>query len=244
MELIPAVDIMRGQVVRLVKGDPKLLKSYNNLGDPLSIAQKWEREGAQIIHVVDLDSALGLRNNMSIIMDIVHKIRIPVQVGGGIRDIKKARSLLTSGVMRVILGSIAFEEPTVIEYLLGEFPGKRIVVALDCLEGKVMIRGWKRSSQVSLEDALARFREMGVSLFLLTSVTRDGTLSGPDIVTLSKLGNMTQHVIAAGGIRSLDDIVSLKCLGLYGVVVGKALYENFFNLREALAVSQQKSVDL
>ena len=233
MELIPAVDIMRGQVVRLVKGDPRLLKSYNSLGDPLSVAQKWEREGAQIIHVIDLDSALGLRNNLSVIMDIVNKIRIPIQVGGGIRDIKKARSLLTSGVTRVILGSIAFEEPTVIKYLLREFPGKRIVVALDCFEEKVMIRGWKRSSQVSLEDALVRFREMGVSLFLLTSITRDGTLSGPDIVTLSKLGNMTQHVIAAGGIRSLEDIASLKCLGLYGVVVGKALYENRLTLASA-----------
>lgn len=234
MEVIPAVDIMKGKVVRLLRGDPKFAKSYQHLGDPVTLARKWEAQGAQIVHVVDLDAALELGSNVDVIQQIVERISVPVQVGGGIRSLIKARSLLNRGVQRVILGSLAFKEPSSVEVLLDEFGNDRIVVALDNLKGVVMVHGWKTSANVTADDAAADFSKLGVKFFLVTSVARDGTMSGPDLDTLARLCHGDIDVIAAGGIRSLEDLVGLKRLGAYGVVIGKALYESSFTLRKAL----------
>ncbi len=165
---------------------------------------------------------------------IAKAVRVQLQVGGGIRSVEATRRLLLTGVKRVVLGSVAFSSPSVVEALLCEFGEERVIVALDNLEGLVMIRGWKASAKVSASEAVARFSKMGVKLFLVTSVARDGTLSGPDLDVLSQLCRKGVSVIAAGGIGSLDDLVALKTLGVGAVVVGKALYEGRFSLNEAL----------
>jgi len=234
MEVIPAVDIMKDKVVRLIRGDPRLMSSYEHLGDPLSLARRWEAEGAHFIHIVDLDAALGRRGNLEVIELIVKSVDVPVQVGGGIRSLELARRLLLMGVNRVIIGSLAFSDPCVIKTLLGEFGDERVVVALDHQKGIVMIKGWEVSAGMSIDEAAEKFRRLGVRLFLVTSVDRDGTLLGPDIETLSHLCRQGYEVIAAGGVRSIEDILALKRLGVRGVVVGKALYEDRFSLSEAL----------
>jgi phosphoribosylformimino-5-aminoimidazole carboxamide ribotide isomerase len=240
MEVIPAVDIMGGMVVRLLRGDPKSATSYDHLGDPVALAKRWEREGARIVHVVDLDAALGLGSNVATIEEIVGAVSVPVQAGGGIRTLSKARELLGKGVYRVMLASLALKEPSAVKVLRDEFGRNRIVVALDNLDSVVMVRGWKESSSVPVDDAVAKFSRLGVRFFLVTSVARDGTMSGPDLETLARLSRRDIAVIAAGGIGRLEDLVTLKRLGLYGVVVGKALYEGSFTLSKALrAVAEE-----
>ncbi len=234
MDVIPAVDIMGGKVVRLVRGDPKLAKSYEHLGDPLTLAKRWEAEGAQIIHIIDLDAALELGNNTNDIEKIVKAVDAKVQVGGGIRSLNAARHLLKLGVERVLLGSLAFKDAAAIKTLLDEFGKNRIIVALDNRDGVVTVRGWKTSAGATVEEAASTFSRLGVGLFLVTSVERDGTLAGPDFETLAKVCRLRGGDIAAGGIRSLDDLVALKRLGVCGTVIGKALYEGRFTLGEAL----------
>jgi phosphoribosylformimino-5-aminoimidazole carboxamide ribotide isomerase len=234
MKVIPAVDIMKGKVVRLLRGDPKHSESYEHLGDPVTLARRWEAEGAQIIHVIDLDAALGLGSNIEAIEEIIEGVSVPVQVGGGIRSLDKARAFFGKGIYRVILGSLAFKEPSSVEVLLDEFGQNRIAVALDNLDGVVMVHGWKTSARVTVDDAVTKFSRLGAKFFLVTSVERDGTMSGPDFQTLAGLCRRDIAVIAAGGISGLDDLVGLKRLGVHGVVIGKALYEGTFTLSKAL----------
>ncbi|RJS92819.1 1-(5-phosphoribosyl)-5-[(5-phosphoribosylamino)methylideneamino]imidazole-4-carboxamide isomerase [Candidatus Bathyarchaeota archaeon] len=234
MEIIPAVDIMKGRVVRLVRGDPKQLRSYSNLGDPVSVAKRWEAEGAKFIHVVDLDAALGTERNLEVIESIVRSVEASVQVGGGIRSLEIARKLLLMGVKRVILGSLAFSDPHLVESLLREFGEKKVIVALDHKDDVVMVKGWKASTKISVDVAAEKFRELGVKIFLVTSIARDGALLGPDIEILSRLCRRGLKVIAAGGVSSIRDILDLKQVGVHGVVIGRALYEGRLSLREAL----------
>jgi len=234
LEIIPAVDIMNGEVVRLVRGDPKAKISYSHLGDPVSLAVKWSKEGADLIHIIDLDAALGIGSNWETILRILRAVNIPVQVGGGIRTLKTAQDLLEEGVERVILGSLAFREPQTIEKLIEEYGKDKVVIALDHLKGEVMIKGWKESTDLTVLKAIQKFLECGSNLFLVTSVLRDGTMIGPDIETLKKTMEIYPDVrlIAAGGIRSIDDIASLNKIGVHGVVIGRALYDGIFTLRE------------
>ena len=239
MEVIPAVDLMKGKVVRLTKGDPKALKEYKHLGDPISTAKTWESKGADALHLVDLDAALEMGNNLNIIKRIVKVVSIPVQVGGGIRTLKSAETLLEAGAERIVVGSLAFKEPTTLTKLIKAFSPKRIVVALDHHEGKVMIQGWRKATNLSVEEALKKFTKLGAKAFLITSITRDGTLAGPDYTTLTKACNHKDiHVIAAGGVSSLQDLANLRKLGVSGVVIGKALYEGFFTLEDAVKVAK------
>jgi phosphoribosylformimino-5-aminoimidazole carboxamide ribotide isomerase len=234
VDVIPAVDLMGGKVVRLLRGDPKLATSYEHLGDPVSFAKRWEAEGACFIHVVDLDATLELGSNLNVVESILGAVKVPLQVGGGIRTLKLARRLFGLGVDRCVLGSAAFSRPSFVKVLVDEFGEDRVVVALDNLEGTVLVRGWKASARVTVPEAVTKFSAIGVKLFLMTSVARDGTLSGPDLESLSQLSRQSVNVIAAGGIGSLDDLVALKDLGVGAVVVGKALYEKKFSLGEAL----------
>jgi phosphoribosylformimino-5-aminoimidazole carboxamide ribotide isomerase len=234
MEVIPAVDIMNGRVVRLLRGDPRLVSSYEHLGDPVSLARRWEGEGAGLIHVVDLDAALGLGRNLDVIESLVRSVGVPVQVGGGIRSLDMARRMFSIGVERVIIGSLAFSDPAAVRTLVREAGAERIVVALDNLGGAVMIRGWKKPAGITVDEAARRFRSMGIKSFLVTSVRRDGTLSGPDLETLSRLCRAGFGVIAAGGIKSIGDLLALKRIGVQGAIIGKALYEGRFSLSEAL----------
>ena len=238
--MIPSIDIMNGEVVRLLRGDLKQVKSYAHLGDPITIARRWESEGAKLIHVVDLDAALGLGENINVIGAIARSIRTPIQVGGGIRSIERAHQLINAGVTRIVLGSLAFRSVESLRVLLEEFSDERIIVALDHLDGVVMIDGWRRSANVTLREATQFFKSLGVRYFLVTSIQRDGMMVGPDVENLSKIVDLGVNVIASGGIRSLNDIFTLRDLGVYGVIIGRALYEGSFTLKEALNIAEER----
>jgi phosphoribosylformimino-5-aminoimidazole carboxamide ribotide isomerase len=239
MEVIPAVDLMEGKVVRLRKGDPNTSKNYSIFGDPLQTAGKWEREGAKAIHIVDLDAATGRGDNLEVIAAMIHSVKVPVQVGGGIRSGGKAEDMLRIGAERVIVATLAFERTGDLKELLKKYGAGRIMVALDYLNGKVMVRGWTRATGITLENAIQRFLRLGVKLYLLTSILRDGLLIGPDYVTLRSLVDNTEaELYAAGGVSSLEDLIRLKETGLKGVIVGKALYEGSFSLKEAIKAAE------
>jgi len=238
--IIPAVDIMGGKVVRLMRGDPREMKSYAYLGNPVELARRWESEGAHLIHVVDLDAALGLGNNINIIRIITHSVGIPVQVGGGIRSIERARQIIDAGAARIVLGSLAFRSVESLKSLLEEFGSERVAVALDHLDGRVMINGWRQLAHKTLREAAEFFTSVGVKYFLITSIEHDGMLTGPDVENLSKIMDLDVKVIASGGIRSLNDITLLRDIGVYGVIIGRALYEGILTFREALKASLEQ----
>ena len=239
MEVIPAVDIMKGRVVRLVKGDPISVKSYESLGDPVSIAKKWEAEGAQTVHIIDLDAALNLGSNARVVEDVVSSVKVATQVGGGLRHLETARALLDMGVERVILGSLAFADQRAVKTLLNEYGANRVIVALDHLNGSVMVKGWTSSTEIAVDEAMLIFSRIGARFFLATSIERDGTTSGPDLDILKVLSSLNVSVMAAGGIRNVEDILALKRLGLLGVVIGRALYEGQISLKEGLKMAKE-----
>lgn len=239
MKIIPAVDLMNGKVVRLLKGDPKTAKAYDYLGDPVSIAKKWEKEGADALHIVDLDAAFSSGNNLAIVQKIVDAVNLPVQVGGGIRSIERAETLLAMGADYVVLGTVAFNKFEVLEKLGKKF-GDRVIVALDHANGMVMVEGWKASVGLGAREALEKFLALKVKTFLLTSIVKDGTLKGVDSEVLSQAcAYKNARIIAAGGVGGLEDLAILKKIGVYGVVIGKALYEGSFTLKEALKVAKR-----
>jgi phosphoribosylformimino-5-aminoimidazole carboxamide ribotide isomerase len=233
MIVIPAIDLMGGKVVRLSRGDPITRRSYEQFGDPVETARSWELQGASRLHVIDLDAAFGRSNNHEVISRIMKAVDIPTQVGGGIRSLKSAKEALDGGVSEVILGSMAIREPLNVNRLMEEYGPERIIVSLDHLEGKIRIKGWTEDTRLDLEETLNKFASNGVKKFLITSIDRDGTLSGPNYTTLTRVVSKGR-IIAAGGIGSLQDLSSLKKIGVSAAVVGKALYDGRFTLAEAL----------
>ena len=234
MIVIPAIDLMDGKVVRLRKGKQHDSTSYDRL-TPLQTALEWQRQGAQIIHVIDLDSAFNKGNNRQIITEVQENVDTLLQVGGGIRDREYAENLLDSGIDRIILASLAIQQPQVIEELVSEYGTSRIIVALDYLDGTVRYGGWMKDSEKSLIDFLKEFKELGVEWFLITSIQHDGTLEGPDTATYQSISD-NASIIAAGGIHRLDDLVALQGTGIKAVVIGKTLYEGHFTLVDARRV--------
>jgi phosphoribosylformimino-5-aminoimidazole carboxamide ribotide isomerase len=233
MIVIPAIDLMGGKVVRLSRGDPLTRRSYEQFGDPVETARSWELQGASRLHVIDLDAAFGRSNNHEVISRIMKAVGIPTQVGGGIRSLKSAKEALDGGVSEVILGSMAIREPLNVNRLMEEYGPERIIVSLDHLEGKIRIKGWTEDTRLDLEKTLNKFASNGVKKFLVTSIDRDGTLSGPNYTTLTRVVSKGR-IIAAGGIGSLQDLSDLKKIGVSAAVVGKALYDGRFTLAEAL----------
>lgn len=236
MMVIPAIDLMKGKVVRLTRGDPATAKYYEQWGPPAKVAMKWKSEGAKRLHIIDLDVAFSKGDNTSIIADLVQAAGLPVQVGGGIRAIETAERLLKLGVKHVILGALAFSNPEAIPQIQRKFGSASVIVALDNKNGKVMVEGWKTETAFTMSEALEKFANLGARSFLITSITKDGMLQGPDLETLREAAQYPNvKVIAAGGIGSLKDLVELKNIGVEGVVIGKALYEGRFTLKEAIA---------
>jgi len=233
VKVIPAIDLMKGRVVRLMRGDEKAVLDYSHMGDPLTIAKRWISEGADLLHIVDLDGAKGIGDNTEVVLSIARSVDTKIQFGGGIRSLKKARSMLNEGIHRIILGSLALRSPITVKSLIDEFGSERVVVALDYVEDIVLCRGWKEKTRIKLNNAISMFKKMDCEYFLLTSTSRDGTLAGPDFDTLGKFSKDIK-IIAAGGVRNLEDILELKKLGIYGVVVGRALYEGRISLKEAV----------
>ncbi len=241
MEVIPAIDLKDGQVVRLVRGDPRLSKSYSSLGDPLGVAKIWIENGAKMIHIVDLDAALGSSDNMSIVEEMVKSLNVNFQVGGGIRSLDIAQKLFSIGVKRIIVGTMAFENRKALTKLLEEYGNERIVVSLDHYGREVMLRGWKVSSNFDIRDAIMNFLDLGVRIFLITSIKRDGTLTSPDFKILREMCKIKEaKIMAAGGISKLEHLSMLKNIGVYSVVIGKALYENKFTLKDAIRIEKER----
>jgi phosphoribosylformimino-5-aminoimidazole carboxamide ribotide isomerase len=235
VQVIPAIDLMNGKIVRLSRGDPKTAKVYDQFGNPLETAGKWREEGAKKLHIIDLDAAFGTGNNLSTIAKIAESIGLPIQVGGGIRTEKVAEKLFATGINQVILGALAFSDPKAVEQIREKFGAEHLIVALDNRDGKIMVEGWKTPTAFGIREALKKFALLKVSTFLITSIMKDGTLSGPDLDTLSRACQYPNvNIIAAGGISSLNDLTALKRVGVEAAVVGKAIYEGRFTLKEAL----------
>lgn len=238
MLIIPAIDIRGGHCVRLVHGKPDRETVYSS--DPVEMGRRWEAEGACRLHLVDLDGAFrGSMKNAPLIEEISRTVKVPVQVGGGIRDTKTAAELLERGVSRVILGTAAATDPGMVEELCGRYPG-RIVVGLDARGGRVAIRGWvEETGQDAVELAL-QMASLGVKEIIYTDIHRDGTLQGPNLTALREMAEAVPlSVIASGGVSSLEDIknlLQLEPLGVTGVIAGQALYTGRISLKEALAL--------
>jgi phosphoribosylformimino-5-aminoimidazole carboxamide ribotide isomerase len=240
MIVIPAIDLMQGKVVRLTRGDPATAKYYEQWGTPAEVALKWKNEGAKRLHIIDLDAAFGLDNSLPVIKEIAEEAALPIQVGGGIRTVETAEKLLKLGVNHVILGALAFSDSTSIPRIQEKFGSESVIVALDNKDGRVRVEGWKTGTGFTVWDALEKFVNLRVTTFLITSIAADGMLQGPDLETLSDACTYPGvKVLAAGGIGSLGDLVALKQVGVEGVVVGKALYEGRFTLKEAIATVEE-----
>ena len=239
MQLIPAIDLMDGKIVRLTRGEAKTAKSYQEqFGTPLEAAKRWRDEGAGKLHIIDLDAAFGNGNNHQVIAEIAQNIALPIQVGGGIRSYETAEKLLKTGITQVILGALAFSDENAIGKIQKRFGDESVIVALDNRDGKIMVEGWKTATAMTVDDALEKYTALGVRRFLITSIAQDGMLSGPDLKTLSDAVTFSNaKVIAAGGIGSIIDLIELERVGVEGAVIGKALYEHKFTLKEAIRVA-------
>jgi len=235
MKLIPAIDLLQGKCVRLVKGNFNQKKEFGN--DPLKQAKFWEKEGAECIHIVDLDAAkTGLPINDSSIRKISESISVPIQIGGGIRSKKRIDQLFSYGIDKVIMGTSAIEDKKLVKELASTFP-KKIIIGIDANKGKVSTRGWLKDSETYAIDLIKEFSNLEIANFIITDINTDGTLEGTNEDFIREtLQNTNIPVIASGGIGSLSDLISLtkfKDSGLHGVIVGKALYEEKFTIKEA-----------
>ena len=230
MKVIPAIDIMDNKVVRLVKGDPKNKTVYSS--DPVGMAKKWEKAGADMLHVVDLDATLGTGSNLQIIQKIAESVSIPIEAAGGLRTKEIIENALRFS-SKVVLGTLAFKNKKILDEVSQKFGKERIVISADQLNGKIVISGWTESTGIELNEGIENFVRLGYSQFLITTVERDGTLHGPDLDSLQKSCNIKNvNVIASGGISNLQDIVNVKKCGASGVILGKALYDGKISIEE------------
>jgi phosphoribosylanthranilate isomerase len=236
LQLLPAVDVADGQAVRLVQGEAGSETSY---GDPLQAALAWQQAGAQWVHLVDLDAAFGRGSNRDLLADVVDRLDVDVELSGGIRDDDSLARALATGCRRVNLGTAALEDPRWTASAIARY-GDRIAVGLDVRGTTLAARGWTREGG-DLWATLERLDHDGCSRYVVTDVTKDGTLRGPNLDLLREVCARTDRpVVASGGVATLDDIAALRALvplGVEGAIVGKALYAGAFTLAEALAVA-------
>ena len=240
MLILPAIDLRGGNCVRLVKGDFKQETIYSE--HPEEIALRWEGEGAEFLHVVDLDGALaGEPQNMDAIKQILQAVTIPVEVGGGIRSMESIDRLLSIGVSRVILGSVAVHKEELVREACSAY-GNRLVVGIDAKKGIVATDGWEKSASISAVELAKKLGAFGLETIIYTDISRDGTLSGVNVTETAHLARASGiKVIASGGVKSISDIEELKkreCDGIIGVIVGKSIYEGTLSLTEAIAASR------
>lgn len=236
MNIFPAVDIQDGKCVRLRQGVEDAVTVFSE--DPAAMALKWQDMGAKWLHVIDLDGAFsGVPRNMELIRNLCSRISIPVQLGGGIRSVEVAASYLEAGVTRLIIGTVALEEPVLFAELCAAFPGQ-IGVSLDARDGRLKTKGWVEDAGKTVADVVPELEAAGASFFIYTDISRDGMQSGVNVPALEALLMLTDRpVLIAGGIATLDDIRAVYPLarkGLAGVITGKAIYTGSLNLKEAL----------
>lgn len=235
MVIVPAVDIKGGRCVRLLRGRPQ--EELLSLPDPLRVARGWERQGAEWLHLVDLDGAMsGQPVNAELILEIARSLRIPVEVGGGIRTESHLERYLEGGVRRVILGTAALQDPELLEQACRRWPG-RIVVAVECRGGRLVHSGWTKDSRGDPLEFALRAEARGAGAVLFTDADRDGTLQGPNLELTGRLCRLLRvPLIASGGVATLGQLRALRRTGAWGVILGRALYEGRLTLREAMEV--------
>ena len=234
MKIIPAIDLMEGKVVRLYKGDPSKKTIYSE--NPLEIAKKWESAGADMIHLVDLDATLGSGSNFDSLKNIAESVKIPVQVAGGFRNEKIIEEALKFAT-RVVIGTLAFKDKTALDGLLATYSNEKLVISVDHNDGLIVVNGWQETTKTSLIEAVNDFKKMGFSEYLSTSIVRDGTLQGPDLEPLKRINEIDGvNLIVSGGISNIGDVIKVKELNPFGVILGKALYENQVTIEEAKGI--------
>ncbi|WP_017307286.1 1-(5-phosphoribosyl)-5-[(5-phosphoribosylamino)methylideneamino]imidazole-4-carboxamide isomerase [Spirulina subsalsa] len=247
MEVIPAIDLLQGRCVRLYQGDYNQSEVFNE--NPVEVARQWEQEGATRLHLVDLDGAKeGKSVNLDAIASVTQAISIPVEVGGGLRDKATIERLFEVGVRYAIVGTIAVENPALVQQLCQDFPDQ-IIVGIDARNGKVATRGWLETSEINATDLAQQMAGFGASAIIYTDIHRDGTLIGPNMEALREMAQAVDiPVIASGGVSSLTDLLSLLALeplGVIGAIVGRALYTGDVSLSEAVrAVGQGRWQDV
>ncbi|MCL0107436.1 1-(5-phosphoribosyl)-5-[(5-phosphoribosylamino)methylideneamino]imidazole-4-carboxamide isomerase [Peptococcaceae bacterium] len=237
MIIFPAIDLKDGKCVRLVEG--KLDKKTIYTDKPEEAALHWQSLGAEYLHIVDLDGAFeGVPKNLSVIEKILAAIKIPVQIGGGIRTLDTVKLLLDLGIKRVILGTAAVSEPNLVKEAIEKFGSDRIVLGIDARNGCVAVKGWAEESDIDAKELALNMKEIGIERIVFTDIKRDGTLKGPNIEATKEMALATGlKVIASGGVSSIDDLKKLKEIeqyGVEGVIVGQALYKGAIDLKEAL----------
>ena len=235
MLIVPAVDMLNGECIRLYKGDYNKVTVY---GDPVEIALKWESMGADLIHLVDLDGAeSGNPKNLEVIKKLVENLKIPVELGGGIRSMETIKMYLDLGVSRVILGTAAVENMALVACAAAVY-GEKIVVGIDAVDGIVKTKGWLEDTKLKAVDLAYEMRELGVSRIIYTDINRDGTLAGPNLEETKNIAvESNLKVTASGGMSSLKDVknvLKLEEFGVDEVILGKSIYEGKIDLKEAL----------
>jgi phosphoribosylformimino-5-aminoimidazole carboxamide ribotide isomerase len=238
MRIYPAIDLKNGVCVRLKMGDMAQATQY---GDPAEVALRWQKEGAQYLHVVDLDAAFaGAFSNRDAVTRIIKSVGIPVQLGGGVRSMEDIRQRLELGIARVILGTAAFEEPELVAEAAAKYPG-RIVAGIDARDGRVATRGWAQKTKVSPELLAQEMKTRGVKTVIYTDIARDGMLTGPNTAAVRDMAAHTGlEIIASGGMSRLEDVQSVARAGAAGVIIGKALYTGDISLPEAIRLGEVK----
>ena len=236
MKIIPAIDLMNGKCVRLNQGDYNEVTKFNS--DPVKQAQIWENQGAERLHLVDLDGAkAGEPINDQTIKKIKKSISIPIQLGGGIRNVDRVKELFDIGIDIIILGTIAVENPELVKVLSQEYP-KRIAVGIDSKKGMVATRGWIKQSKITSLELAKRLNDLELAAIISTDISTDGTLRGPNVQALREIAEISINpVIASGGIGSIADLISISDLeneGIEAIIVGRALYDGSISLKEAL----------
>lgn len=233
MKIIPAIDIKNGRCVRLFQGDYTQETIYEN--NPIIMAKKLEAQGAQTLHIVDLDGAKnGKPTNENIIVQLIKTVNIPVQVGGGMRDLTSIIRIIEVGAQSVILGTIALENEKFLSKIVNIYKEK-IIVSLDIKNGILMKNGWVKKSNFTIIQAIKQMELIGIKTIIYTDITRDGTLTEPNYEKIKSIKENTKmNLMIAGGISSIEQINELKRINIEGVIIGKALYEGTINLKEAL----------
>jgi phosphoribosylformimino-5-aminoimidazole carboxamide ribotide isomerase len=238
MEVIPAIDLRQGRCVRLYQGDYDRETVFCD--DPVAIALKWQGAGAKRLHIVDLDGAAeGRLCNEAVVKRILHASLLRIQIGGGIRQIKTMERLFGMGVERVILGTAAIENPSLVSQACHRF-GQGVIVSIDARNGLVRTHGWRKGSELSAVELLERMTDSGVSRFIYTDISRDGTLTEPNFEAIKELiAQSSIPIIAAGGISNLEHLRRLGQIGVEGAIIGQALYSGDIDLKEAIQVINQ-----
>ncbi len=237
MEIIPAIDLRGGNCVRLYQGDYEQETVFSD--DPLAVAERWQAEGGQRLHIVDLDGAhSGNPANLAAITAITRRLTIPVQVGGGVRSADTAAGLFDAGAARVVVGTAAVSNPELVEELCRRFGSERVVVALDARDGLVAIRGWTETSAITATDLAHRMADLGVIRLLYTDISRDGTLEEPNYAaTAALVQDSGLAVLSAGGVGAAEHVANLVPTGAEAAIIGRALYTGDITIADAVAAA-------